>query len=296
MQRQSLKDRAESVRRTRESATATLAEVLASDLNGLAESEICAAWLASLQAIPHLMAEGWYQPPPKGLSILIGNPPDYERLRYQSLRDEVSWPRGEVRLSNDSLLFAYASPVNKSTGMIGDLAISLYKGNDQNLREHLSNAFDVTARVARFAALGMEFRELYAYGARLISERGVPDSSFSLSNHTGLPDVGHTAPWSFGNYPSEAVEAIESGNPALVAKAIAGARLFIGASETTKIQANMSFSVEPRIAHPTLPVACFHAWITFVNGVKSICAGFGPLLDLFGMRGYLDAEAVHLLS
>jgi hypothetical protein len=295
MEGRSQRSRVESVCRTRKVAAATLAGILTYDLTGQTESGIRDRWLKALQDVPHLMREGWYQPPPKGLSILIGVPPRYERIRYRSLRDEMTWPRTDVCPTADSLLFAYASPVNMSTSMIGDLAISLYGGNDQSLREHLSNAFEVTARVTEFAAVGMEFRELYAYGARLINETGQANSYFSLVSHTGLPDVGHTAPWSFGDYPREAARAIESGDPSLTARTIAEARLFISNTELTRIEATMAFSVETRVAHLRLPVACFHVWVIFINGRKTICSGFGPLLELFRMDEYLTTEAMQVL-
>jgi hypothetical protein len=280
------------VRTTREVAAASLDDALATASPGVSESELAHRWVERLRGRGSVLRDGWYLPPPHGVSVLFGDPPDYGRVRYASLRGEQCWPREDIALRNDSLIFAYASPVDRTTGMIGDLAVSLYRGADNSLQRHLASCLTIAVEVASRAEVGMRFAELYELGSRLIADVYEGREASSLENYTGVADIGHTAPWSYCDPTSGELDALKSGNALRIATTVSRARVFVGPNDQLRVEPTMAFSIEPRIALEHLPVACFHVWVTFIGGRKQVVSGFARLFERFGMERYLPSEAL----
>jgi hypothetical protein len=145
---------------------------------------------AVLAADSALMPQGWYLPPPAGISVLIGEPPHYTRTSFASLRDPSRWPDPQSKLRDECLLFVYASPVDRKTAMIGDFQMTLYAGVDPAIRSHITACFQITASIVSHATVGMEMRELYDYADRLIREFGLSNSTYSTTNTSGQPNIG----------------------------------------------------------------------------------------------------------
>jgi len=60
------------------------------------------------------------------------------RLNFGNLRRESVWPRADIRLNvKNGIIFAYASPFDKKTGIIGDFQTTLYFGKKQEIIDHL---------------------------------------------------------------------------------------------------------------------------------------------------------------
>ncbi|MGW4412811.1 M24 family metallopeptidase [Nonomuraea sp. NPDC004702] len=288
--------RIEAIQRTRRIAAKTLAKAIREEAPKLTELSLCARWGRLLANHGDLLTQGWYQPPPNGLSVLIGTPPNFERMSYVSLRHEAMWPRADIGLYGNSMIYAYCSPIDQRTKMIGDLGITLYNGADSQIKDHLATCFDITARVAAYAEVDMELRELYRFAADLIDKAGMANKTFSTTDQSGGLDVGHTLPWSFNAPTPEEQQALESGDLLVIAETISRARRFLNAKESQRILPTMGFTVEPRMASPECPLASFHVLITFTNGVKSVHADFSELLDLFDMPSYLPRRALETLG
>jgi len=248
-----------------------------------------------MRECPDLLPDGWYQPPPTGASVLIGSPPTYARVEYESLRDPHTWPRADIRLRDDSLVYAYASPTDRATGMIGDIGVTLYHGPDHRIRQHVATCLELTVRIAALAEVGMELRELYHQAERLVKEAGLGNRTASATD-SGAPNIGHTIPWTFGDYSAEDERRLRNGDPADVSDLISRQRIFLNPSTRRRIEPTMAFTVEPRMSSPSLPLSSFHIIVAFREGRKTISSEFGRLFRIFGMEEYLPRKALEALG
>jgi hypothetical protein len=285
------------IQRTRQAGAAALATVLRRALPEASEYALAGDWLAEMRKDERLLFDGWYQPPPGGLSVLIGEPDRYARLMYRSLRDPAIWPRTDIALSLESLIYCFASPTDRHTGLIGDLGGTFYAGPSERIREHLSVSLWVSAQVAAHAQVGMEFRELYHYAQTLISKVDADLRNFVTSaTDGGASNIGHTVPWSYEDPSPEAKACIATGDAGRIAELISNKRIFLNADARDSILPTTAFTVEPRIVSQSLPLTSFHLIVTFLEGRRSVCAGLSPIFSQFGMDKYLPADAMALLD
>jgi hypothetical protein len=249
----------------------------------LTESDIAQRWLGHMKRCSDLLPGGWYQPPPGGLAVLIGEAPKFKRLEYESLRDESSWPRNDIPLLPGSLVYAYASPVDRETGLIGDLGFTLYSGPDERLQEYLRTCLRVTLDVARYAEPGMALCDLYTYADSRITGAGFRNQTPS-STDPGAMNVGHTVPWS---YPSGAPD-VDLSDMVSLRDQIRTSRLFLNSRNTTPIGRDMTFTVEPRFISDNYPMCGYHVIVSFTDGVRDISTCFREIFEQFGMLPYME--------
>jgi len=288
-----LAERIAIIQRSRAIAAAALADALSPIHETSSEHAICDRWIETIAKHASLCPEGWYQPPPGGASILIGQPGDaFARLNYDSLRNPAIWPRNDIWLRNDSLVYAYASPINRATGLIGDIGLTLYCGAEQSIRDHLSTCLEVTTRIACFAEVGMELRELFNYAQRQIEAAEL--SNQASSTGSGTANIGHTVPWSYGGYSDEAKECLERGNPRDIRDMISNERVSINSLAALRIQPTMAFTVEPQIASSKIGLCSYHLIVAFSEGKRSISSSFEPLFKAFAMDDYMQTALERL--
>jgi hypothetical protein len=244
-----------------------------------------------MRAKPALLPEGWYQPPPGGVSVLIGRPTSFARVGYTSLRDPQIWPRGDIELADDSLVYAYASPTDRASGLIGDFGVTLYSGSRQSVRDHVERCLQISVGIAEHAEVGMELRELFRHAERLIAEAELSNRTASATDG-GAANIGHTVPWSFEPYSASDRECIDSGDVKEIAALIRGKRIFLNATASQRIAQTMAFSVEPRMASAKLPLTSFHLVVAFIDGRKRVFSNFDALFARFGMDRYLPVSAL----
>src|SRR6266498_842465 len=132
-------------KKTRKFAARSLYTVLKKLLESqkpISEVTLRDAWLAEMRKNKNIFSEGWYSPPPYGMAVIIGGNGKDSRRNYKSLRPAENWPKDNVFLDKRSQhLYAYASPVDRKTGIIGDFAISLYFGDDLETKHFLKMCF-----------------------------------------------------------------------------------------------------------------------------------------------------------
>jgi hypothetical protein len=275
-------ERVTRIQPTRSRAATALHSALAAGPEPASESAIRDRWLDGLREPAGLFSAGWYQPPPTGACVLIGHPDDdFARLNYESLRNPNTWSREDIHLREDSLVYAYASPVHGASGMIGDIGITLYGGSDASIREHLTACLDVTASTAEFAEVGMELREVFHFAQAAASASGI--SNVASSTASGISNIGHTVPFSYVDYPADLPALLEAREEDQVCAAISAARVSINAQATLRIPSTIALTIEPQIHSPSAPLCSYHVIVVFVDGAKLVLADFDELFDAFGM-------------
>lgn len=281
------------VQRARACAARALGEALDRCHETSSERAICQRWIQAIGRTTSLAPGGWYQPPPGGASILIGHSEDgFARMNYDSLRLVNAWPKDDISMRDGCLVYAYASPFDTGTGLIGDIGITVYRGEQQSIQAHLRACLELTARIARFAEVGMELRELFHYAQRLIGDAGLTNHASSTGSRQ--LNVGHTIPWTYEDYSDPARRCLQHGVAQDVRELIRSHRVSINESATLRIQPTMAFTVEPQIASPTDPLCSFHVIVAFSEGRKDVFHSFEALFDDFTMAGQMRSAVAAL--
>lgn len=274
---------------------ATLVSTLGLLDRGASELELCMKWLELIRANSDLMPNGWYQPPPGGAAILIANSSNFSRLNYDSLRRPIYWPSHEKYASVDSIVYSYCSPIHRSTGMMGDIAVTIYRGQQKKIMDGLSQSIDIISRIVRRATVGMSYGELFEYASDLMQTAGLSN----LVHRTADPDsvnIGHTVPWVYGPYPEDADEWLRGRAKRDIGHLLSNARNFIQAGNTDRIAPTAVFTIEPRLMADDLPQLSFHVIVVFLDGTKIVCSEFKSLFEMFGMCNYLPHDALQTIG
>ena len=273
----------------------TLLKTFLTTNDRISEQEFAQAWLKRLRENELLFPEGWYQPPPSGVVVLFGQPPLFERLQFSSLRMQEYWPKNTHYLNDESLVYAYYSPVDRESGLIGDMAITLYRGSNSAVREHITAALQITADVVEYAEIGMPLASLYAYGTERIRKADLINRTVSITDPHGI-DIGHTIPWSYGTQSEQEENVLKGSDRDKIWKMISSKRRFLDSTNDLIIAPNMAFTIEPKVASSSLPTVSFHIIVVFLNGEKRVISGYQSLFSHFGMINYLPKKALNVLG
>ena len=162
-------------------------------------------WLNQLRRNHLIYPEGWYLPPPYGIGILFGTEINYQRMNYQSLRPENSWPKDSIFLDkNRGIIYVFFSPVDKLTNMIGDWGMTIYFGKNPDIIEHLKFCLQLNYQVLEHVQVGMTLSELANFSNKLFLKQGLYNQVTSVTDTTGV-NIGHTVPWSYENMSPEEI-------------------------------------------------------------------------------------------
>ncbi|MBV9159727.1 MAG: hypothetical protein JO019_03990 [Candidatus Kaiserbacteria bacterium] len=256
-------DLIEAVTRTR-LLTAEIVMASISGANGKSEAEWAAALQASLAAHTELYPTGWYDPPPNGISVLIGK----ERMGFDSIRKPEFWPRTDIRYSVEIPVIVYVSPVDRASGMFGDFGHTFYEGKDETLRSHFTRGSEAILAIAELSRVGMKFSELHEAAMRTIAEHGFEHAHITtVTPQAGDSNFGHTVPWSDADAAPSSVTFVD------LKEQIRLARRFINPEEHYRIPETCAFTVESRLLDPKkpqLPNMFFHVIVTFSKGAKRV--------------------------
>jgi hypothetical protein len=288
-------ERLKLVEKMRHFSSDTLLKTFLTASDHVSELEFSQAWLKRLREDESLFPEGWYQPPPSGAVVLFGQPPMFERLQFSSLRAQEYWPKSTYYLNDGSLVYAYYSPVDRESGLIGDMAITLYRGSAPAVREHVIAALQITADVVEYAEVGMPLAALYAFGTERIRKAGLINRTVSITDPHGI-DIGHTIPWSYDTQTDQEEDVLKGSDKSKIWKMISSKRRFLDSTNDLIIAPNMAFTVEPKVASKSLPTVSFHIIVKFLNGEKRVISGYRSLFNHFGMMNYLPEKALKVLE
>lgn len=238
----------------------------------------------ALAAQPELLPEGWYDPPPAGIGILFENPGD-NRSKYTTFREAPYWPKSKYKLSDETVGMVYMSPVDKATGIIGDLGFSFYRGNNQKIRAHMRKVLETLETIVEYTGVGVEFREISRFAGDAYKKAGLVPCVVTQKEAVGV-NVGHSVPWSYEHQTAKEIVVLKSGSLDEIQKMIQQKRIFVDEAEEFEIPKTAAFTIETRAIDANdqaMPNIHFHFIVTFTNGQKRVLGGFNPIFDTLEM-------------
>ena len=220
-----------------------------------------------------IYAKGWYCPPPNGIAVLSN-----ERLNFDSLRNERYWPSSKMIDWEEGLLYAYCSPVDRNTGYIGDLSVTLYFGEDEKIREHFRSCRAAAKDIFDHLQGSDGPAELYAYSLEVFEKRGLRSNVISRTD---------SMPSNLGHSFTRLTEAY--GRPELSEEEIgqlSQSRKFLNASATWSFKEGEQFTIEPQLlslADTSLPKVTHHFVVKKTDESYIVCNDIDALLDRFAL-------------
>jgi hypothetical protein len=272
-----MSDLIDSIKITREISANIFIKSL-SKIEGNSEIEIKEKILSEIKKHSEIYEEGWYSPPPSGISILLDKKP-FKRLKYDSLRKPEFWPKEDIKLEKESVGMFYFSSVNRISNMIGDIGFTFYRGENSEIKKHINKAYNAILEIAKHAQVGMTFSDLCLFADNYLKDNfKITKWITKYSDPKGM-NLGHTIPGSYKmiNF-EESFEKIKS--------TITKDRIYIKEIENFKIPETCAFTLESRledINNPELPSVFFHFIVTFSKGEKTILKNFENIFKTVNM-------------
>lgn len=275
-----------------QSFCSTLGTLLQTE-NPISEAQLRDDWLAEMRKNTKLYPDGWYDPPPSGIGVLFGTEENYSRMNYKSLRPEEMHPKDNIFLDREKgVVYIYASTVDKDTGMIGDWGMTLYFGDNPEIKKHLQQCLALNRQVFDHTEVGITtFAELTQYAYDTFSDLGLSNEVTSITDPTGV-NIGHTVPGSYEDWTRGEIDIFNSGDWEKILTLIKNKRKFLSTQEALQVKPGMAFTIEQRLtkpANPIIPMSSFHTIAVFYpNGNKELLTNFDEVFKLISMDYMLN--------
>src|SRR3989344_4867584 len=176
-----------SLKKTRKTASDILVAAL-SHSDGKTEKEIRDTILETVAAHDELFPMGWYDPPPGGVAVLSSSSP-YRRLQFDTLREENYWPGSDGVIGGENVSLVYISPVDRKTGMFGDIGLTLFTRNGPAISADIRSCRNRTSGNEIFGSVSFFDRiipESRGKGYRVDDRLSRPTQSQSRAHRSGL--------------------------------------------------------------------------------------------------------------
>lgn len=282
-------ERLAAVIRTRELAARTLAQTLREILGSredVSETTLRDRWLEALRSSGDVYPDGWYTPPPHGMIVLFATDSKPGRINHASYRSREAWAREEVLLDRKKgLAMLYASPVDRTTGMIGDFGVLLYFGSKPTIQEHLAHCLELEQMIVASIRSDAPLSQIAKRAQELMTERGLINNVQSITDPTGA-DIGHTIPAVTRGWTTEESRVFEQGDWGVAKDMISRARGWVNTTETMTAATAGVFTIEPRpsvVGRADLPAVAYHTMVVVEAGRTRWLTGFDELFKLVGM-------------
>lgn len=237
------------------------------------EQVFSSVWLDALNRAPDLIADGWYSPPPHGITVLTATPADAGRLSYSSLRDEHYWPSTRCVDWQNGLLLAYCSPIDRVSGRAGDVAVTLYFGVDERIREFFCRAHRVMAAVLDSISLEDSPKGLLKRAEAAFSANHLVNCVTSVTDKESY-NIGHTVPQLDPHRLSDHLSEEQRSS-------CRTQRKFLNHTAEWDFTNGMQFTFEPQIRSADdsqLPQITFHYLVQIENDKLQVCRDVDTLL------------------
>ena len=251
---------------------------LLSQSDPISEVDFRNCWLKELQKHNTIFPTGWYDPPPSGIIVLFGTEDDVTRVYEPSARVEAAWPQRTRFLDREKgIALVYASPVDRTTGIIGDFSMTLYFGRDRAVHDHLKKCIALDQEIFNRVEMGMKLSDVAKITLELIEKNSFKNIIVAVNDPTGT-NVGHTIPFSYEDMNAEEQKLFQRGDFSQIKDMISKKRKFVNLQENMKVRPGMAFTIEPRpvaIDNPKLPMTSFHTiCLIHENGDKELLMDF----------------------
>ncbi|HVF69484.1 MAG TPA: hypothetical protein VNA13_02865 [Xanthomonadales bacterium] len=287
-------DKLEICKQTRNIAADSLYKVLKKLLasnESISEVMLRDEWLSEMRKNINIFPDGWYLPPPHGMIVLFADEDQVERFDYKNARWESSWARDDIFMNKQNgIIFCYASPVDKETGMIGDFALTMYFGNNPEIKDLLKFCLKIDTDTFNYAQIGMKIYDITSFTTQQMHKNGMTNDAIAINDKADI-NIGHSIPAAYEEWTAEEKKILSNGmNDWTTTKdMIAKKRYYINNVESLVIKPGTAFTIEPRprlISKPHLPAAINYHTIAFFkeNGEKELLTGFNELFKLLGME------------
>lgn len=252
-------------------------------------------WLAELRKNPNIFPDGWYIPPPHGIIVLFADDQNKERVSYKTARPAENWPKDDIFLNRkNGIIYLYASPVDRKTGIIGDFGITLYFGKNQEIKDLLKLCLKLDIEIFEYSKEGMYLSDVAIFAEKRMENYGMQNEIVTITDKDALKNksiisIGHTIPGAYEDWNSEEEKILENGivEWESAKDMISNKRLFVNSVEHFKIKKGCTFTIEPRaklIKKPHLPASLSYHTIAIFNedGSKELITNFNELFTLAG--------------
>lgn len=250
-------------------------------------------WLKEMRKSKTIFPDGWYIPPPHGVITLFGGEKETTRVSPDSPRLEKFWPKGAVCLDKDKgIVFVYASPVHRETGIIGDFGLTLYFGKKTKICDHIRKSYRLIHKIFKHIRVGMPFAEIAQYADAEMNKQQTYSQLLSSTDKVGT-NIGHTIPAVFEGWTKEEKKLWQSlrNDWDRIKNMISKKRIFINTQENLIVKPGMAFTLEPRpeaLRNPDIPMVYYHSVVVIHdNGEKELIANFDDLFAISGMNYWI---------
>jgi hypothetical protein len=255
-----------------EALSATLDDLIGKP--GITEKMFHSEWYRRLSDFPDVFADGWYAPPPHGMSVLTG-----KRTSFQSMRDPEFWPSSQIINWQNDLFHVYASPVGKSNGVPGDIAMTLYFGPSPTIKGHFKKTHEVMSEI--FAALeaGLyqnSFDLVFAANAAF-AKAGYRNMVFSVTDPASI-NLGHT-------FPAIKIDPAQTALSDAQKDHIRMSRLYLNSVTKWPFAEDLQFTFEPQLVPLHDPASAKMSYHYLVQGGAKpvVCRAIDGLLKRFDL-------------
>ena len=187
----------------------------------------------------------------------------------------------------------YLSPVDKKSGIIGDMGLTIYNGGNKKIHEHLKHCLKVIEKIAEYTEVGMEFREIHNFAQDIFKKEELNNDRTLGITDSSKTNIGHTIPWTYEAPNKLEQETISDGNMDLLKDIISKKRIHINQDEKFKVQYNIALTVEVRLEdnnNPSLPNVFYHLVVSFIDGQKTISTNFNEIFEIMKMNKYIISK------
>lgn len=202
--------------------------------NNITEKDFLNKWYENLTKEINIIADGWYNPPPKGMAVLFGS-----RISFDSLRNEENWSNNTMIDWKEDLLYAYCSPIDKITGIIGDISLTLYFGKDEIIKKHIKNCHKAVMKVFSQLNNVKNSQELFRCSEQIFFEHNLKNCIISKTDKVSL-DLGHTFPQLKFKQDKDILTPKEKQD-------ISQSRKFINENSKWEFTEGIQFTIEPQL-------------------------------------------------
>ena len=230
-------------------------------------------WLDLSTESGTVFENGWYAPPPRGTAVLFG-----ERLNFDSLRNRQNWSGDTMIDWDNGSLYAYSSAVDRQTGRMGDLSVTLNWGSNHKTADHIRNCHEAVLCLFSRMESVCTAADLFRLSGEVFKSHHLLSTVISRTDN--LPsNLGHT----FESIPvrHDAPDLTEEERTAL-----SGKRRFLNSGAEWSFEPGLQFTVEPQLISETdssLPKITQHYLVQARSDGFCVCNDIDFLLSQYGL-------------